>query len=75
MNDNRLQQTQSSARRDSIASRHNKSMSELSQRTAFRTGKSNSIYEQKVHDYLGNWFGTTKGLPIEWSKNLDTRLA
>ena len=46
-------------------------MTELSQKTAFKTGMNNSNYEKKVDNYLGNWYGTTKGLPLEWTKHLD----
>ena len=52
---------------------HNDSITELSQKTAFKTGNKNSNYEKKVDSYLENWYGTTQGLPLEWVKNLDSK--
>lgn len=41
---------------------------DLDRKTAFRTNFKESNGEKHIDAYLGNWFATTKGLPMEWQK-------
>jgi len=43
-------------------------LADLNRKTEFRTRMKETNYEKKIDLFLGDWYGTTKGLSQEWTK-------
>jgi len=43
-------------------------LADLNRKTEFRTRMKDNVHEKNIDRFLGDWYGTTKGLSQEWTK-------
>ena len=43
---------------------------DLNRKTDFVTSAKPNNFEKNVDSYLADWYGTTKGLPLEWTRKV-----